>query len=160
MNGALLMKYQRCKVAYYCSKECQVADWKSHKKTYKILGRESVIRSDCKTSNTTASAFIELNFFDIEKELYKKTQEFNVPKKELLLEIDFFGDAPALRNDFKVWLTSGFFEGSSVADALDWFRTHTETLARLLRKEFEQVTSNDLLAVCRAIATAWCLSHV
>jgi hypothetical protein len=67
---------------------------------------------------TTISAFIEANYVDIEKEAYKKAQEYNATtNKELVVEIDFFGDAPALRNEFKVWLTSGFLEGSSVADA-------------------------------------------
>ncbi len=99
MNGALLMKYQRCKVAYYCSKECQVADWKYHKKTCKAINSGSVSRSVVKTLGTTISAFLESNSLDIAKEIHKKTQEFNVPKKELFLEIDFFGDAPALRNE-------------------------------------------------------------
>jgi hypothetical protein len=155
MDGALLMKCKRCKVVYYCSKECQVTDWKSHKTTCDIVGSGSVSRSALKTSHTTASAFIQSNYFDIAKEVYKKAQEYNVPKTELLLEIDFYGDAPALRNEFKVWLLSSFLEGSSVAvGAPGWFRTLVEkkknTLARDLSKEYEQVTSNDLLAVCRA----------
>jgi hypothetical protein len=32
LNGAKLMKCQRCKAIYYCNRECQVADWKRHKK--------------------------------------------------------------------------------------------------------------------------------
>jgi hypothetical protein len=152
MDGALLMKCNRCKVTYYCSKDCQVADWKRHKGWCKGLASQKVSRSDVKTSNTTASAFVESNYFDIAKEVYKKTQEYNVPKKEVLLGIDFFGVAPALRNEFKVWLASGFFEGSSVADAPDWFRILAEekTFEQFLREQYEQVTSNDLLAVCRA----------
>jgi hypothetical protein len=69
-----------------------------------------------------------------------------------LVEIEFYGDAPALRNDIKVWLMSSFLEGSSVADAPDWFRISAEnkTLARDLRKEFEHVTRGELFAVCRA----------
>jgi hypothetical protein len=151
MDGVLLMKCKRCKLAYYCSKECQVADWKSHKKVCKALVSGRVSRSAAKTSNATVSAFVTSNYIDIAKEVYKKTQEYNVPAKELLLEVDFYGDAPALRNEFKVWLTSGFLEGSSVADAPDWFRTLAEkTLARDLREVYEEVPSNDLLAVDRA----------
>jgi hypothetical protein len=102
---------------------------------------------------STMWAFIKSNNFDIAKEVYKKTQEYNVPKKELLVEINFYGDAPALRNEFKVWLTSGFSEGSSIADAPDWFHTYREmkNVARCVREEYEQeVTSNNLLLVCRA----------
>jgi hypothetical protein len=156
MDGTLLMKCQGCKVTCYGSKDCQVTDWKSHKNMCKAISSGIVHRSAVKTFRTTMWAFVDSNFFDIAKEVYKNTQEFNDPKKELLVEIDFFGDfsgdAPALRNEFKVWLTSGFFGGSSVVDAPDLFRTHAKkgTLARFLREENEEVTSDDLLAVCRA----------
>jgi hypothetical protein len=96
--------------------------------------------------------FVKSNHFDIAKEVYKKTQEYNVPSKELLVEIDFYGDAPALRNEIKVWLLSGFLEGSSVADAPGWFRKSAEkkkTIARDLNKGYEQVTSDEVLAVFR-----------
>jgi hypothetical protein len=68
------------------------------------------------------------------------------------VEIDFYGDAPTLRNEFKVWLTSGFVEGSSIAEAPERFRTQTvkRTLVRYLRDEYERVTSDHLLFVCRA----------
>jgi hypothetical protein len=102
------MSCQRCKGAYYCNLECQVADWKSHKKMCKAISTSTVSHSAQKTFHTTVWAFVESNYFNIVKEVYKKTQEFNVPKKELLVEIDFFGNAPALRNEFKVCLTSGF----------------------------------------------------
>jgi hypothetical protein len=149
MDNALLMKCQRCRIAYYCSKECQVANWKSHKELCKALGNGSGSRSAFKTSNTTVSAFFHSNYFEIAKDVHKKTQEYNVPKKELLVEIDFYGDAPALRNEIKVWLTSGLLEGSSVADAPGWFRTHAE-MKTLERKVREEVTSDELLVLCRA----------
>jgi hypothetical protein len=154
MDSALLMKCQRCKVTYYCSKECQVVDWKSHKKmcnsALEVNGNAS--RSTIKTSDTTMRAFVQSNYFNIVKEVYKKTQEYNVPKRELLLEIDFCGDSPALRNEFKVSLTSDFLEGSSVADAPHWCRTHNDkkTLVRGVKDQYENVTSDNLLVVCRA----------
>jgi hypothetical protein len=152
MHGVLLMECQSCKAAYYCSKECQVADWKSHKKVCKALGSGSVSRSAFKTSQITTSAFLTSNYFDIAKEVYKKTQEYNIPKKELLLEIDFLGDAPALRNEFKVRLTSGFLEGSSVADTPGWFRgcAQKKIIVRDLSNEYEKVTRDNLLVLCRA----------
>jgi hypothetical protein len=148
MDNALLMKCQRCKIAYYCSKECQVADWKSHKKVCKALASGNESRPALKTAHNTIAAFIDSNYFEIAKEIYKKTQEFNVPETDLLIEIDFFGDAPALRNEFKVWLISGFLEGSSVVDAPDWFHTYDKkkSFERFFR---EKVTSDHLLALCR-----------
>jgi hypothetical protein len=146
-DSALLMKCQRCKTAYYCSKDCQAADWKIHKKTCKQFSSGVVSRSEQKTSDAIMSSFVESNYFIIAKEVYKKTQEYNVPKKELLVEIDFFGDAPALRNEFKVCLTSGFLEVSSVADVPDWFRTDAakKSVARYLREDYERVTCDDML---------------
>jgi hypothetical protein len=148
LDGAKLMKCQRCKVTYYCNKVCQAADWKSHKKQCKAMA--NVSPSVQKTLNTAMWAFVETNYFDIAKEVYKKTQEYNVPKKELFLEIDFCLDAPALRNEFKVRLTSDFFEESVQEDAPDWFRTYHDKklLTRSLRRECERSTSDDLLAVC------------
>jgi hypothetical protein len=145
LDGAKIMSCQRCKVAYYCNRECQVADWKIHKKMCKAISNSPGSHSAHKTFNTTMWAFIMSNYFDIAREVYKKTQEFNVPKKKLMVEINFFEDAPALRNEFKVWLASGFFEGSSVTDAPDWIRTN----AKDIRGDYELVTSDDLLVVCR-----------
>jgi hypothetical protein len=154
LDGAKLMKCQRCKVTYYCSKQCQIDDWKIHKRVCNELGSCVESRSTFKTSQTAIRAFIKSNYFDIAKEVYKKTQEHNVSKKELLLEIDFHGDAPALRNEFKVCLVPGFFEGSSNSDASYWFRTAVDAekkdLVRYLREQDEKVTGDDLLVVSRA----------
>jgi hypothetical protein len=149
LGGAKLMECQRCKVTYYCNKDCQVADWKIHKRSCNDC---VVSRSTIKTSHAITFAFIKSNYFDIAKELYKKTQEYKVPKKELFVELDFHGDGPALRNEFKVWLTSDFIEGLSLADAPCWLRTNYEqgALPRYLREQYEKVTSDDLLVVTRA----------
>jgi hypothetical protein len=145
MEGPKLMQCQRCKTSYYCNRECQVADWKRHKKMCNAISSSTVSNSTRKIFQTTIWAFVDSNYFDIATEVFKKTQEYNVPKKELLVEIDFHGDAPALQNEFKVWLTSEVLEGSSVADAPAWIRTQDG-----LRREYGRVTSDDLLVVCRA----------
>jgi hypothetical protein len=152
MDNVKLMKCQRCKVAYYCNRECQVLHLKIHKKMCKKVGIQNVSQSVHKTSETTMWAFAESNYFNIVKEVYKKTQECNVSKKEIFVEIDFYGDAPALRNESKVWLTSSFLKGSSVADAPKWFRKDADkkAMARLLREEYVRQPSSDLLVVCRS----------
>jgi hypothetical protein len=152
MEGAKLMKCQRCKVIYYCSKNCQVADWKVHKKRCNEVNRvvDRDRRSAETTSRRTIFAFITSNYFDIAKEVYKKMQEYNVPKKELLVEMNFFGDAPALRNEFKVWLTSGVLEGSSVADAPEWFRKDVDSKDMMNVYDQRESISDDLLFVCKA----------
>jgi hypothetical protein len=151
MDSAKLMKCQRCKEAYYCNRKCQAADWKSHKKLCSDHVSGILNRSAQKTSDLTFRAFLDSNYFDIVKEVYKKTQDYNVPKVELLVEIDFYGDAPALRNEIKIWLTSGFLGGSALVNPPDWFRTNTdkETCAQYLRGKYAQVTSDELVVLCR-----------
>jgi hypothetical protein len=151
LDGAKHMKCQRCKSAYYCSRDCQVAHWKSHKKMCKEMSSSHFSLSAAKTSITVKWSFMQSNYFDIMKEIYKKTQEYNVLKKELFVEIDFFGDAPALRNQIKVWLTSDFFDESVLVDAPQWFSSDDQKAAYLplLREAYGQATSDDLLTACR-----------
>jgi hypothetical protein len=85
----------------------------------------------------------------IAKEVYKKTQ--NVPKRAVV-EIDFYGDAPALQDKIQVLLSSAFFEESTLVNVPGRFRAdaHNKTLARCLKEAYEQATSDNLIAVCRA----------
>jgi hypothetical protein len=146
----VLMKCQRCKIAYYCNRECQAADWKDHKAMCNRLGSASeVCRSVRKTSQTFTSAFLKSNYFNIVKEVYKKTQEYNVPKKELILEIDFYRDAPALRNEFKVWLTSDFLEESTRVGMHNRSQSHAESEA-MMEACYQVERSNDLVFACKA----------
>jgi hypothetical protein len=146
LDSGMLMKCQRCKVTYYCSRECQVSNWKDHKGLCSELGSTEK-RSAYKTQFTTLWVFVESNHFDIVKEVYKKAQEYNVPREELLVELDFYGDAPALRNEFKVRLTSDFFEESAPINVPSWFQKDDHSKA--LRGIYEQVPSDDMLVVCR-----------
>jgi hypothetical protein len=152
LDGAKHMKCQRCKLSYYCSKDCQVSDWKKHKKSCNELGSGIVSRSAFKTSKFTLWAFVKSNYFDIVKEVYKKMQECNVPKKDILVEVDFRGDAPALRNEFTVWLTSDILEESALVDVPAWLRADSikKTFALFLKEEYEQEIGDELLVVCRA----------
>jgi hypothetical protein len=128
LGGAKLMKCQRCNVTYYCSKQCQIADWKKHKKSCNELGSCVESRSTLKTSRTAIGAFVRSNYVDVAKEVYKKTQEYNVPEKQLLLYIDFFGDAPALQNKFQVFVVVSFLRGIDR-------RRHTWLVPDILRQE-------------------------
>jgi hypothetical protein len=37
-NGWKLLKCSRCKLRAYCSRECQAADWPTHKAPCKMVG--------------------------------------------------------------------------------------------------------------------------
>lgn len=75
-------------------------------------------------------SFVKSNYYDIMKELDRITEEEDVEKQELLLEIDFFaseGSDPALRDppEFKVGITKRYLEGDR-PDEPDWFYRGTD----------------------------------
>jgi hypothetical protein len=88
------------------------------------------------------------------KSIRKRRNSTSLNKRELLLEIDFGGDAPALRNEFKACLTSSLLDGSSIVDAPDWFRADADKkkFAQLLRVSYDNATASDQMhAACRAV---------
>jgi hypothetical protein len=156
MQGEKLMKCTRCMVTYYCNKECQVTDWKRHKQ---YCGKESP--AVLKANQSTMLTFAQFLYIPIAKEVYKKMQEYNVNTKELILEVDFYGDAPALRGEFKVGLTSRYMEGSRPEEP-DWLRKGTDEYTNTidiwvtgLREGHERLTINELHAVCRYGNGSW-----
>jgi hypothetical protein len=93
--------------------------------------------------------FLKLNSVAIAREVNKKIQEYNVPQNELLLVIDFFEDAPALRNEFKVGLMFRFLDGSPLVDEPDWIRTDDEIPQMLKESRDCSKDGDDLHALCR-----------
>jgi hypothetical protein len=73
-----------------------------------------------------------------------RKQEYSVPK-ELVLDIDFDGDAPAQQNECKVWLTSDFLEESTIVDTPSWFPRYTDKkdFAKIARKARELMSSDN-----------------
>jgi hypothetical protein len=154
-GGASLMKCSTCKATYYCGRECQVADWKSHKIMCKLATEGGFSSSTMKAVESAVISFVKKNYYSIVDECYKKTQEYNVLKKELVIEINFYGDAPALRDEFKIGLTSRYLEGSR-PDEPDWFYKGTSVyknnIGRWLvgaKDHYDRMTSDRLLAMCR-----------
>jgi hypothetical protein len=154
LGGASLMKCSTCKATYYCGRECQVADWKSHKIMCKLATEGGFSSSHAKAVESAVMSFVKTNYYSIVDECYKKCKEYNVPKKELVIEINFFGDAPALRDEFKVGLTSRYLEGSR-PDEPDWFSKGTSVyknnIGRWLvgaKDHYDRMTSDRLLAFC------------
>jgi hypothetical protein len=154
LGGTSLMKCSTCKATYYCGRECQVADWKSHKIMCKLATEGGFSSSHAKAVESAVMSFVKMNYYSIVDECYKKCKEYNVPKKELVIEINFFGDAPALRDEFKVGLTSRYLEGSR-PDEPDWFSKGTSVyksnIGRWLvgaKDHYDRMTSDRLLAFC------------
>jgi hypothetical protein len=152
VGGTKLLQCKQCRRAYYCNKECQVDDWKSHKKECKAsraCGTKNM--SARKVHQLTMRGFLESNCVYIAREVDKKIQEYNVPQKELLLEMDFFDDAPALRNEFKVGLMSRFLDGSPLVDEPAWLsHADKEEITQLLKNSHEIATNEELQTLCRS----------
>ena len=121
-----LLKCSRCKSAFYCSRECQVADWKAHKPFCKAVSSKAT--KVMRFNEQTIYGFVENNYFSILKEIVKVSIETGKSKGDLLLELDFYDSsengrgAPALQTppQFKVAVSKGYFEGSRPNEP-DWF---------------------------------------
>jgi len=118
-----LMVCSRCKTAYYCSRECQVADWKLHKKACVPAGS----KAEQKTYENSQQAllnFAKMNYEDIMERLVNLCEESGISKKETVIEIDFKpnddGVVPAAAGQFKVGNARRYFEGDRPEEP-DWF---------------------------------------
>jgi hypothetical protein len=96
--------------------------------------------------------FLKLYSVAIAREVNKKIQEYNVPQNELLLVIDFFEDAPALRNEFKVGLMFRFLDGSPLVDEPDWIRTDDE-IPQMLKESRDAARTAMICMHCAGLAT-------
>jgi MYND finger len=146
----------RCKITYYCSKECQVADWKSHRK---ICGTE---KKPTKTSeNQMVSAYVQQFYYEILKALYAATQERSVPKSQLILDLNFHtrighevdSSSPALRGEFKVAVTKDYLEGrDSPAWFVDCDEATQRTFLTTINDHFQCDLNARILVICRHAA--------
>lgn len=148
----------RCKSAHYCSKECQKADWKSHKKNCK-----PTLKADEKAFVATQNAtlnFAKRNYVDILEDLVEVCDETGLSKSELMLELDFTPNAkgicPALEDppDFEIKESRGYFEGSR-PNLPDWFlqnedgEKNIDTVVAAIKDHFGRVTKDHLLCLAR-----------
>lgn len=86
-----LMQCSRCKFAYYCSRECQVKDWKNHKK----ICVKSDDRLDEKSMDVLRSClitYVKTNYTQIMAAIIDQMDATGLPKEELVLVADFTPD--------------------------------------------------------------------
>jgi MYND finger len=145
----------RCKITYYCTKDCQVADWKNHRK---FCG---TAQKPTKTSEQMVSAYLQKFYYEILKALYAATQERSVPKSQLILDLDFHprigheddSSSPALRGEFKVAVTKDYVDGK---DSPAWFANCDEASKRHFLTTINDQCKRDLithvLVICRHAA--------
>lgn len=91
------------------------------------------------------SGFLLNNYFNILLGAFSFCKEHNVTKHDILLEIDFFGDAPALRGDFNFGLVDGYIRGNRPSEP-EWY---PDNLWRGIRDKHKRMAADNMLTVCR-----------
>jgi len=160
----------RCKSAWYCSRDCQVADWKDHKPFCKpVSKKESKIQ---RFDEQTVLNFIRDNYISILKKIVDVSKETGLKKGDLLLELDFYDSlhngrsSPALQDppQFKIAPTMGYLEGSRPNEP-DWFykyedescyRSNIKSMLKGLRDIYNRLTDKHLLVFVRPPAGNGC----
>ena len=159
-----LLKCSRCKSTFYCSKECQVADWKSHKPICRPE-TSSHMKTNIFTENTVLN-FVTANYVGIMKEIVKVSSETGKSKSDLLIELDFAtpagtgGLAPALKNppEFKIAVSKRYFEGERPNEP-DWFyknedvrayQNNSKAVAAALKDTYKRLTNDHFLGLVRS----------
>ena len=156
-----LMTCARCKEAFYCSRECQVANWKRHKSQCIPRTKDEVKRGNVKQE--IAKNFGILHYPEIIMKMVEVCDKTGLKKADLLLELDFLPDdndsAPALRTppEFKIKEARGCFEGSRPNEP-DWFyknedkdiyKTCIKNVMPGLKDNFERMPDNYMLGFVR-----------
>lgn len=164
-----LMKCSRCKSAFYCSRECQVADWKRHKKICLPVSKNEAKMH--RFNEQTVHNFVLTNYVEILRKIVDFTSEKGVSKADMLLELDFVGTgpdgmgggvAPAFKTppEFKIADTKGYYEGSRPNEP-DWFYKNEDkacyegnipSFIRALKDTYKRMTDHHLLVLVRSPA--------
>jgi len=156
-----LMACSRCQQAYYCSKTCQIADWKIHKKNCHSVSKTEKKKTDA--TQHTLMNFAKANYAEIMQEIVEVCDEHHLTKGEVLLEVDFMPDesglAPALQvpAEFTVAKSRGYFEGSRPNEP-DWFYKHVDSsvyksnvksIIAALKDTYQRLTPDHILVLTR-----------
>jgi hypothetical protein len=156
-----LMACSKCQQAFYCSKECQKADWKKHKP--QCGTSTSKDRKRTEASQHSLLNFARNNYIEIMEGLLECCDETGLKKKELLVEVDFTpgedGTIPALSDPPKIIVNDarGYFEGSRPNEP-DWFymsqddamyKLNVDGFLGAIKDNFERMTSNHVLCAVR-----------
>ena len=142
-----LLKCGKCKSAYYCSKECQRADWKFHKKQCHAPDENEA----SKTKQHELYKRAILNFINehqvgIAVESVKKCDELGLQWCALVLELDFFSNeqtlAPAFQSPpiFRISAACEYVEDPTRARGISWF----SKIEKKKRSRFEEIINDHM----------------
>lgn len=150
-----LLMCGKCKSTYYCSRECQKADWKEHKKMCNISittkqPKENIIMS-----------FIREHYEEIMTKIKHTCEKNEIEKKDVFVELDFYkeihaeGLSPAMMGRFRVAPVSKCLRGNRRAEP-DWFyrgsNVYESNVAMFragLQDHHQRMTENHVLVAFR-----------
>lgn len=146
----------RCKTTFYCSRECQKADWKAHKLS--CVRQTKEMKKEMKSGNALFHTFLKKNSMDVMMAFNDAMEETGLPRKDLLLELNFRSDgdgelAPALRNIFNVGVTRRYYEGDRPDEpywlrrerGMEHYEDQTDHLVATLRGMHSKMTEDHIL---------------
>jgi len=112
-----LLTCSRCKLTYYCSKECQKLDWKRHKLL--CVPVDKAFKKTADSGRQSISNFIQKNYVAIMLKFLDVCRETGLGKSELLIEVDLkaggWDDCSCITQSCRVqsWSSSSLFRRES-----------------------------------------------
>lgn len=153
-----MMCCSRCKKVHYCSRTCQLEDWKRHKTECKKLAKEK----SCNVSRESVMKIIKEQYVAIMAAFVEATTRTGLKKSDLMLEIDLLpgkdgSTPPALREnpEFKVAPVRGYYKGTRPEEP-DWFHKGTtkyaaniHNIVNAIKENAKKMTSDHILVMSR-----------
>mmetsp|Transcript_27215 Transcript_27215/g.66047 ORF Transcript_27215/g.66047 Transcript_27215/m.66047 type:complete len:489 (+) Transcript_27215:793-2259(+) len=134
-SEAPLMKCSRCLFTTYCSKECQIADWKDHKK-----GCFPISKTDLKKKTGAAEMlqkFVEKHGDRVESTMIEECQRKGLKRHNMVIELDFMpnkdGIIPAMSD------SPSSFRITSIHEIANAPRSKHPWLSKVDKKTFDDI---------------------
>ena len=163
-----LMLCGNCKQAYYCSKDCQKADWKQHKQVC-VPAKNSDTKKVEKIQNMLMT-FSNQQYLHIMVKMVKACKQYGLDKKDMLVELNFTtdhrGKIPALQDppEFNIAPVKDYIEGSRPAEP-DWFfksqdkavyESNVKGYIHAIQSQFDRMLPSHFLCLVRHASGTSC----
>mmetsp|Transcript_32109 Transcript_32109/g.78018 ORF Transcript_32109/g.78018 Transcript_32109/m.78018 type:complete len:759 (-) Transcript_32109:2558-4834(-) len=163
-----LMRCTRCKSIHYCSKECQRADWKQHKKVCKPIPKATKIRKSA--INTDLHVFCNRHYNYMMIRMVEACDHHGLKMKDMVVELDYTTNTknviPAIQDPpiFKIVPFRDYGEGSEESDWLleckETKPKYYEELIADMKMNCSKPTPNTLMFLVNHMAGSACVGQI